>query len=310
MVKDSSVDSVSDVLLQLAYKLKVDLYEENTVLFRYGDVSDRFYFVLGGNTSIWMPCMIEVEMTSHEYFQYLTNLMKLNEVDLLEKSLKLNEKTFLHITDLLMMWKQSGNDVSKFKNKVLIMYGSDSNYEIDAISEGIIKPPMYKNTEEIIKNMTAEEYLNCFSLDNFKTKPEDQHLYSTKKHTCSVYIQSFIKDLGKGASFGADGLKSKNKKRNANILIKDDTYLGSLDSKGFNDLIKVGSEKTKRAQANFLLSSQLLLTMNKVIFQKYFFSMFVLTRFNRGDKLIKEGTEYTHVYFVKEGDFELTINNN
>jgi hypothetical protein len=49
---------------------------------------------------------------------------------------------------------------------------------------------------------------------------------------------------------------------------------------------------------------------NRKIFEIKIFHLFVLQKINRNEKIYSQGDEIKKIYFIKNGDFELTARNN
>ena len=224
--------------------------------------------------------LIETQMTAHQFFLYLMNLKKLSELELFDKSLNLNESNFSNIVESWNLWLRCKKNKVIFKTKFNkpLSFRHELSYEMEEIYEGIIRIPIGKDTAEISRYFEMAEYLDYFDIDNF-LNDEDIGLHPEKVYDVQVYIYNYVKELSTGCTFGDIGLQSSNKKRTASVFMTEDTYLGIIDHKGFEDFIKEikeGAEKSIRNSVCQLLSCAVFVDINKVIFQKYFFSLFQL----------------------------------
>ena len=64
VMKVSDLDAIIDVI-------QIEKFKKGDVVFNYGDAGDKFYIILGGETSINLPNTEEIENWKERYNQYL-----------------------------------------------------------------------------------------------------------------------------------------------------------------------------------------------------------------------------------------------
>ena len=84
-------ESNLEVVAGMCTKLKYEFLKGNTILFRYGDLTNKYYIILKGKISIVFPHEIRVRMTVMEYFRYLINLKIYGEMEIYNNSLSSNQ---------------------------------------------------------------------------------------------------------------------------------------------------------------------------------------------------------------------------
>ena len=93
MIKNQS-DDLEELLFKISFALKYEYFEENKVIFQFGDKGVKFYLVLQGKVSILIPEKKTFSIPQDEYYAYLVKLKKYNELELISKLLTLNKGIF------------------------------------------------------------------------------------------------------------------------------------------------------------------------------------------------------------------------
>ena len=86
--------SMEELLNELAEKYEYTKKKPNEILFNFGDVGDRFYLLVEGEVILLLPELKEIKMTYENYLEYLKNLFKNSEIDILVKCLEANLQTY------------------------------------------------------------------------------------------------------------------------------------------------------------------------------------------------------------------------
>ena len=83
-------NSYKKILTKLIYSFKYEYYEKNNILFRFNDLSEKFYLIIKGEVEFLVPNEEYFELTLEEYIDYLLKLRVNNEDFLVEKTLEKN----------------------------------------------------------------------------------------------------------------------------------------------------------------------------------------------------------------------------
>ena len=78
------------VLCSLSTELKYEYLDANKIIYKHGDIPDKYYILLKGEVDIIVPNEIEVMMSEFEYYYYILRLYKYQEHTLLQKVLNKN----------------------------------------------------------------------------------------------------------------------------------------------------------------------------------------------------------------------------
>jgi len=104
-----------EILRGIASDYKDEFYENNQIIFRYGDEADRFFIIYNGSVSLYFPFTEVVSMNMDEYYIYILRLRRYNEMEMLSNVLLLNEGKF-------MKEFNEGFEIDKYIFKLYITY--------------------------------------------------------------------------------------------------------------------------------------------------------------------------------------------
>ena len=219
--------------------LNYETFQKDQHIIHFGEIGDKFYILLSGSVSIYKPSPKNVEMTLHDYVDYLVRIRDLE-----------------------------GN---------LIKFERVQNYNssIDRVKLLLI-------------------HYNPSKIPN-----------SNKKMPVVIEEERFILKLGPGTSFGEMAL-IKNETRNANIIANEKCELVSIDKVDYRKIIKDLEEQ----RINFTLKN---FKLDYPYFKEWpgnkcfrLLSSFTIDNYMRGDYVYKQNAISNFIYFIKEGEFEVT----
>jgi CRP-like cAMP-binding protein len=259
----------------------------NEVLFRHGQKGDTFYLILKGKFAVLTPEEERVELSEEEYMKYLIKLKRNNELDALAKCIEANGKVY-PVSRSFDSWFESNNPrTAVFKLSVLL----DIQDYINRVSEGTLP---VRNSYE-----TIDQYIQDNMPERLPGKQERKKV--------SIFVYNHIHNLLTGTKFGDVAFLKSDQKRNATIICTEDSHLAVYDKRFYDDWIAKMDQLIIKKQIDFFTSLKLFKNLNKVTFQNHFFYLFSKIYLTRGDKVIVEGGEPDYIYFLKEGEFELSF---
>jgi CRP-like cAMP-binding protein len=286
-------ENLEGLIYEISLYLKHQFVATNRMVFKYMDKGDFFYILLKGKIQILIPTEQKVNMTIEDYIRYVVKLKRNDEGEIVKLVMEKNKNIF-KIDDVLDNWFDENGRT--FYHKKSILYNELSK-EIDEI----IKIANSKKFKSEINDslVSVEEYIN-------KTNP-DICIKDTESERKTVIVMAYspVHVLYKGDTFGEGALESISGRRNASLITLEDTHLGILDKKTYYDCLKESIEQSRKNKLHFLATTKLLENMNKVIFQKKFINYFSPRTITRNTKIIEEGEKPSHIYIIKEGEFEI-----
>ena len=296
------------------------------ILFKIGDIGDKFFFILKGKINILkLRELKEVYMTNVEYLQYCIFLIQKKEDYILKEVLKKN-KEILDISnpeDIIKLYRIVFIKILRDKianhsittNAQLFTFFSEykqdiSNFRISktdltALEEKIKKGDFGSVSDwqnYILKRVRPnikESIFYEFYEKAFKNIKEENNII------CYVY-ESFL-FLGPGLFFGDFALDYENARRNATIMALEKTYLGWMKSIDYANMIAPKRKIEKYNEIMFLYKNYFFKKINVFTFEKKFFHLFPPREFSKGDLIISQNDKADKLFFIKTGQIDLEI---
>ena len=219
--------------------LNYESFKKDEHIIYFGEIGDKFYILLSGTVSIYKPSPKNMNMTLHDYVDYLVRIRDYEK-------------------NLLKFERVQNYNSSIDRVKLLII-----NYNSSKLP------------------------------------------YSNKKIPVVIEEERFLIKLGPGTSFGEMAL-IKNETRNANIVANEKCELVSIDKVDYRKIIKdLEEQKINSKLKNFKLDYP--------SFQEWpanrcfrLISGFVTDNYSKGEYIYKQNSIANFIYFIKEGEFEVT----
>ena len=292
---------VEQLLFSLSVSLKCEKKQENSIVFRYGELGAKCYILLIGCLSILLPKENYVNLTFLVYFKHLILLYLISEDEILKKTIA-NNKGIYHIDEIeieniiIYIKKCLSKNIPFSQIKIL-------NFDLREVTEIIT----YYN--KIMDNLVNKNMKHYCSVDDYI---KYTYLYENEKsenfeqeELVTIYSYFEIIKKNKGDIFGEVALQNENKKRTATIICYENCVFGSLSKSAYNNCLRDIEVRKRRNYVNFILSFPIFTEMRWNIFESRYFNFFKLEQVNHGDVIIKQNEVYEKVYFIKEGQFQL-----
>ena len=87
-------ESYKEILMNISLVLAYEEFNNNSLLFRFGESGDKFYIILKGKVSILLPKEFTASLDYFSYIKYLTYLFYIKEKELLINLILYNMETF------------------------------------------------------------------------------------------------------------------------------------------------------------------------------------------------------------------------
>ena len=320
----SEKKSEIDLLVRTCAKnLNYIKLNKGQVLFKIGDIGDRFYFILDGKVNILkLKELKDISLTYIEYLQYCIFLIESKEDYILNEVTKKNRK-LLDITypeDITRLYRivflkiLREHILNHFiqNNRQLIEFFN--NYKQKMEDFHLVKNDLINLEEQKLKAVYGstkewETYIlkrcrpgikDVIFFEDYEQKFKDK---SKKNVICYVY-ESFL-FLGPGLFFGDFALDSEHNKRNATIRAEEETILGWLKSVDYANMIAPKRQIEKYNEIMFLYKNFFFSHINSHTFERKYFHLFPPQEFYKDMILFKSGNKPDSLYFIKEGQISL-----
>ena len=239
-----------------------------------------------------------------------TNNENINDKNLISKKLNEKEAHNLRLRNKRKTErKKKVNSKFLFKQKEINYSHVDLPYfEIHEIKE-IILYYIYlrEGIEARRKNISIENYIKYTYLDSPFHRPLASEQYS-KKELLIIYQYFEIIRKKAGESFGELALQREDNKRTGTALIATDCVLGYLSRTDYNAYLGEIETKKRKNDINFVISFSIFDKMNKNVFENRYFNYFTRENYFQGQTIILQDHKVDKVFFIKEGQYEITTN--
>jgi CRP-like cAMP-binding protein len=280
--------------------------EKHKILFRTGDLGNKFYIVLKGRVNIMKPELKMEKITIWDYYKYLIKLRDRNEHNLLKLTLLANqEKVFVNFKDLENLeeicFQIKYRKTLQMRPSILELEKAFSEFRKDFSNNSNKMESILTNSQIDYESNSIK--LRNFRLDNYKYLENELELREVTLYYNKIFLQK-----SEGEYFGEFSLENSNNQRTATVIADIDTHLGYLETHVYKEYISIEQQKIINKEILFFLDNFFFQTIANKLFEKKYFPMFLLNECRRGETLFKEGEEVNYLYFIREGEVELILN--
>ena len=316
---------IENLVLNCAKSLGYIKLEKGEVLFKIGDVGDKFYFILNGKINILKLREIkDVIMTNVEYLKYCIFLYDNKEEYILNEVFKRNRKLIdiTNIEDIIKIYRivfinllrknitnhiittnsQLFNFFKEYNQSLLSFHLSENDLiNLDSIPSKKLDWENYilKRVKLSLKeSIFYEDYEDLFKTQNLK--------YNI---TCYIYEPFLF--FGPGLFFGDFALDSENARRNATIRAEEKTYLAWMKSVDYANIIAPRRKIEKHNEIMFLYKNYFFKNTNLFTFEKKYFHLFPPREYIKTEKILIQKNKNKNgrcLFFIKTGMIQMSIN--
>lgn len=321
---------LNNIVLKLSKRVVVKVYPKNSFVVKMNERGDDCFFLISGKLSILKPVEhIGVRMSYKDYFIYLKNLINLDDIELVLKTLNSNKK-FLNVSSLdvlvrliranfvLSLKKELNKNVGGIKIEEVEDFFRSYNFTFEdfRLTRKKILDDIKYNIND--KNHKSTELLWNYLSEKINISQEDLFLIDSyrvfdngngneRKFSLILYKYENFLFLYPGSFFGDAALESKMKKRNATIRTEEDSVICSLSNEYYVSLLSEENRKLKTVDLIFLCHNFFFDKISPVLFNKYYYPMFKVTEKIKSDIIYKQGENNNSVFLLKEGVVKLEI---
>ena len=321
-----NIDEKIFLFNQIINKIIIEEKSQNDILFKLGELSEKFYFLLKGKALRLNIRQYETNMNKFEFFLYMKYLYKLDENNLFNKILKENEEVFDKYELLFFILedksiKYSGESLKQIKhmeesyvnqrlvpnNLIEMNYNNDkkivlfeTNKTLDDILKGDYVIPSFEGHIKKI-NVNINDYIENLKPIEFEESDDD-----LIKKKIVLYTYDIDKEINVGEHLEELDLK-KMHKRNNTIICNTDCILGVLIKKDYISCLKITQTKFHKNDINFLISNELFSMMNFREFDNNYYHLFEYKKLHEKQILFEQGELSNKIFFLKKGEVSITF---
>jgi len=320
--------SINKIVSALSNNISIKEYSKDKAIYKIGDQEDNFYFILKGKVKIFKPVFVEYTLSHREYLEKLYSIYIKKETFLLNKTIAENSSIYnIEINDIPKIKEiqfyieyKKLYVAEKINMKAIIdlfrAYDRYPENEFDTDFDNIINSEKhdsmaYSLIESMVKNHFEElEERTLRAGVDFK-KFKCFEVNESRKKQIFIYENQYIESLDTGKSFGEYALDKKGKVRNATIIVEEDyTYLAVIKLNVYKEYILVEKERLTHKEIQFLMDNFFFKNVKYKAFSSTYYFNFKFDEYQKDTILFKENEPVDCIYFIKEGEVELTINKN
>ena len=332
LLKNHSLLNYDDILKELSKILKFKKVCKNELVAQQGDIGENFYIVLKGHLKIILLRPYEYYMSEEEYILYLLQLRINNQTEIINQCNHFNSLIYPipenfdnFIKDLSSKETKAGiyidspNVKKKAKEVYKIISEEDSEYKNKKIKI-IISPEEYTKMNKVSENIIYNTKLIINFINNgnntnnnglTEEKPNNIKLMMKDKKKIIIPCYEIFSELAIGSFFGESSLESSGGIQECSIIAEEDeTHLAYINKKEYYSLIHQFIEKRKLSIFNIMVYFSLYRPINQVLFERKYLNFFRDKIFDVNKIIFNEGDEWGEMYFITDGEYELSVNKN
>ena len=194
---------------------------------------------------------------------------------------------------------------SKIPNYLELDIGTFGPNDCSKLVNFVIKSleNFYSKTNQVA---SLEEYItNCY-IDESLTVSER---FDKKEHI-TIFQYFEITRKREGDIFGELALQHNDNKRTATMICTKDSVFGYLSKHDYSNCLRGVEMKKRKIEVNFIMSFSLFDENNWVNFEKTYFNFFKKEYFTSGQVIINQNEHIENIYFIMEGQVEITTSLN
>ncbi len=305
---------IQDKINLLVDHITFEKRQKGDFLIKLNDKINYVYILVVGRLSLLKPIELKnYQFTYEEYIEYLMELKIKKENHLLERILKLNFqnlpieslnifKKFIKVYFQIKINKElkdktiTFHQIEDYFNKYQLKF-EDLDLNKEEMQQKYVKSLKYQNNNQWIDYIKKAFKVSNVNI-NFFTPFQFIFNYKDHKLNFNIFRYENISYLKPGNYYGDD--KEENLKNNC-IRVEEDSVIAYLSKDIFIDILSETSKKEKMKELLFIWKHFIFNKISPLIFEKYYFSLFQICEFKRGDFLYEQESPISYLYLIKEG---------
>ena len=291
-----------EIVSSLSLLLRSERKPQNNLVFKYGDKGTKFYIVLYGKCSVIVPKENTIKMSIMHYIKYLLYLNHVHEDELMIMTVGTNKFKYsidLYFTNKLIHFLSNCNSEKIINLNTSLLSPKDIS-KIKEFYAQLQKEPIYDK-----QNISPKKYIEITSY-NQKILFDEDEIECPFDKDLTIYSYIELTDKKQGDIFGEIALQNSIGKRTATLITGEECIFGYLTHEIYKKSIRDIEQKIRKTNIEFLLKNQLFIGISRGIFENKYFNLFNIETITQGNKIITQGEKNNKVYFIREGDFELS----
>ena len=287
------------IMRDVSINLKFNLILKDRFVYKYiGDKVNKIYILLSGKIALLTTKIISCYLNEEEYLNYLMKLRNNNEIEVLKRTIEMNLYNFEIGENFDLTIKKLYDD---YMSKPINLKYSSKTYEKIIETEKNIKANSFLNN--IYDEIMPELYIKSNQIENENLPFEKRtKVYIFSFEICQIYNNNEI--------FVVDSLNNKNKKIDQTLITLEDSKLITLDLDEYKNILIKIEENAKQQLFDLIYSHNIFMEIPKNIFETRYYPQMQYIKYDRNQKIFKEGDLLENSIFINSGQFTFSINKN
>ena len=288
----------NSIMKEITKNLKYNNIPKNKYV--YSNINEKInimYIILKGKICILKPKIISYYLTEEEYLSYLIKLRKNYEISLLKKTIELNFSKFDVEENFDVYLKQLYEDYCK--NPGNLKYSQKTYEKIIEIVKIKSKPSLIESNKEITPDLFIQS-----------NKIEEDKLNNENRVNTKIIVYEKNEIYEKNQIIIMNSFNDNVKKLNDIIITLEESDIITLDLDEYQKILIKINENAKQHLFDLIYSHTMFMTIPKNLFELRYYSYINYIKFERNEKIYKEGEIIENSILINSGQFIFTINKN
>ena len=317
---------IDSIISKLSDHVIIEKYEKNKFIMKMNDLADNCYFLVSGKLSVLKPVEYHIEITYDDYMQYISNLIKNNEHQLIENIRHVNQKfidvglvedlnDFIKAYFIIKLNKDINNLFETNNIDISFIEKRFELFNLSYESFNLSKAEIYKQIDKIKKTSLLierdlKEYLLKITTPNqedYSRLEANPNIFKEDKYKVTIFKYEDFLYLKPGCIFGETALENTVHRRNASIRTEEDCIILSLKNEIYKSLLSESNKKLKSFDVIFICKNFFFNDISPIIFSRRYFPLFKLFHRTKDEIIYTQAQKLSSIYFIKEGNVKLEI---
>ena len=326
LLKNQSATNLENTVQELSKIIKLKKICKNELIYQQGETGENFFIILNGRIKILTLRPYEYYMSEEEYILFLLQSRLYNQKDIIHQCYHFNSLVYpvpydnfdTFVKELSIKKTKAGIylDCTKAVQKAIEVDEVISK-EKENKNKKIISPEEYikknKVSDEIIYNTKLiNNFINNNNIEENReedTKKIKLMMKDRKKIIIPEY--EIFYELETGGFFGEFALETSGCTQEFTMIsVQDESHLGYISKNDYYSLIHNSVDKRNTTIFNIILYFSLYRPINQALFEKKYLHFFRDRVFDINNIIFNEGDEWNEMYFITDGEYELSVNKN
>lgn len=170
MLREEYNEQCNAILKKISLEFRINEYKKNSIVFRYGDSSLRYYLIFKGSVEVLFPYNELMIITPKAFIVYILRLKKYNEQEVLNQVFEINADLFQFDIKKLELWiTLAYNTLVQGRRKEFTQRESIDSSKSDLLfsNEQLPSPISHQKTNQTKNKLYSNDVDGFINLNNY-----------------------------------------------------------------------------------------------------------------------------------------------